>query len=266
MLENKLKLCLVPLEIFWGNKDKNLETLKQTFTKIHPETDLVILPETFSTGFPSSEMQKDIEKLAETNEDRTISLLKELSKKNNLAIAGSFIAKDGNSLLNRSFFLEPSGDEYFSAKHHLFSPGGEDKIFIPGNDRLSVRYRGWNISMVVCYDLRFPVWCRNRQNEYDLLIAVANWPVSRIDTWDTLLKARALENSAYVCGVNCRGIDELGGEYNGSSHVFNYKGKDLAVEVCEDGLLYAGLSLQRLEHYRDKFPSWKDADDFILKT
>ena len=264
MLENKLKLCLVPMEILWGDKDKNLKTLEDLFEKIHPETDLVVLPETFSTGFPSSDMQKKIKDFAETNDGPTLSLLRKLSKEHHLAIAGSLIASEGDSLVNRSFFIESSGDEYFSAKKHLFSPGGEDKIFQPGSKRLSVRYRGWNISMVVCYDLRFPVWCRNRNNEYDLLIAISNWPVSRIDTWDTLLKARALENSAYVCGVNCRGIDDLGGDYNGSSHVFNYKGKDLAVNVSDDGLLYAGLSLQRLQHFRDKFPAWKDADDFQL--
>lgn len=252
------------MEIMWGDKEKNLETLRAIFDKVHPETDLVVLPETFSTGFPSSDMQKNIAAFAEENEGQTISLLKQLSAAHNVAIAGSFIAKDGEKLLNRSFFLEPGGDEYFSAKRHLFSPGGEDKIFTPGEKRLNVRFRGWNISMIVCYDLRFPVWCRNRKNEYDLLIAIANWPVSRIDTWDTLLKARAMENSAYVCGVNCRGIDDLGGDYNGSSHVFNYKGKDLATDISEDGLLYAGLSMQRLENYRAKFPSWKDADDFTL--
>ena len=264
MLENKLKVCLVPMEILWGDKKKNLQTLEDIFKHIHPETDLVVLPETFSTGFPSSEMQHEIEKFAESKDGPTLTLLRQLSIDHNLAIAGSMIAKEKESLLNRSFFLEPSGDEYFSAKKHLFTPGDEDKIFTPGTKRLSVRYRGWNISMVVCYDLRFPVWCRNKKNEYDLLIAIANWPVSRIDTWDTLLKARALENSAYVCGVNCRGIDDLGGDYNGSSHVFNYKGKDIAVEISDDGLLYAGLSMQRLQNFRDKFPSWKDADNFHL--
>lgn len=264
MPENKLKLCLAPMEIIWGDKDKNLQNLEELFNHIHPETDLVVLPETFSTGFPSSEMQNKIREYAETNQERTITLIKELSKKQNLAVAGSFIAKSDDKLFNRSFFIEPSGDEYYSAKRHLFTPGGEDKIFEREGKRLNVRFRGWNISMVVCYDLRFPVWCRNRNNEYDLLIAISNWPVSRIDTWDTLLKARAMENSAYVCGVNCRGIDDLGGDYNGSSHVFNYKGKDLAVEVNNDGLLYAGLSMQRLIHYREKFPSWKDADDFNI--
>lgn len=262
MTENKLNLCLVPMEILWADKTKNLETVENIFSKIHPETDLVVLPETFSTGFPSTEMQKDLMGLSETNDGPTISLLKKLSKEHSVAIAGTFIGRTGDKLYNRAFFIEPGGDDYYSAKKHLFGPGGEDKLFEPGDKRLSVRFRGWNISMIVCYDLRFPVWCRNRNNEYDLLIAVANWPVSRIVTWDTLLKARAIENSAYVCGVNCSGIDNLGGEYNGSSHVFNYKGTDLAVDVSHDGLLYAGLSLQRLNNYRDKFPSWKDADSF----
>lgn len=266
MLENKLKICLVPMEILWGNKEKNLQTLENIFERIHPETDLVVLPETFSTGFPSSEMQAEIEKWAEPKDGETLNLIRKLSSAHNLAIAGSIIGKEADGLYNRSFFIEPSGDEYYAAKRHLFSPGGENKIFQAGNKRLSVRYRGWNITMIVCYDLRFPIWCRNRNNEYDLMIAIANWPVSRIDTWDTLLKARALENSAYVCGVNCRGIDDLGGDYNGSSHVFNYKGKDIAVDVSDDGLLYAGLSMQRLINFRDKFPSWKDADEFQIKV
>lgn len=265
MPENKLKLCLAPMEIKWGDKEKNFKTLEDTFAKINQETDLVVLPETFSTGFPSSEMQNNIIDLAETFEGPTVTLIKKLSKQYNLAVAGSFIAKENKDLFNSSFFIKPSGEAHFSAKRHLFSPGGEDKIFKRGEKRLEVNYLGWKIAMVVCYDLRFPVWCRNKNNEYDLLIVVANWPVSRIDTYDTLLKARALENSSYVCGVNCRGIDDLGGDYNGSSHLYNYKGKDLAVNVSDDGLLYAGLSMQRLIHFREKFPTWKDADGFQLK-
>lgn len=262
-MENKLEICLLPLEIFWGDKKRNLDSIKEAFSKINPATDLVVLPETFSTGFPSSEMQSEIYSFAEDDEGETVSLLKDLSRQYNMAIGGSFIGKTKDKLFNRSFFITPELEKY-SAKKHLFSPGGEDRIFKSGEKRLDITYKGWNISMIVCYDLRFPVWCRNRNNEYDLLIVVANWPVSRIDTWDTLLKARALENAAYVCGVNCRGIDDLGGDYNGSSHVFNYKGKDLAVDVNADGLLYAGLSMQRLRNFRDKFPTWKDADAFTL--
>ena len=252
------------MEIFWGDKERNLKTLKDSLEKVHPDTDLVIVPETFSTGFPSSEMQKNIHIFAEEDKGPTISLLSEESKKYGFAIAGSIIAKEGENFFNRSFFITPEGSQTFSAKKHLFSPGGENLIFQPGKERLFVNYKGWNIALIVCYDLRFPVWCRNRSNEYDLLIAIANWPVSRIDTWDTLLKARALENAAYVCGVNCKGIDDLGGDYNGNSHVFNYKGKDLAVDINNDGLLYAGLSMERLIRFREKFPTWKDADRFTF--
>lgn len=252
----------MPMELFWGDKERNLKTLEKSFKLINPETDIVVLPETFSTGFPSLEMQKEIFKLAETNDGPTVTLLKKLSRVNNVAIAGSFIGRSDDKLFNRSFFIRPDEETVFSEKKHLFTPGGEHKIFHSGHERLNVTYKGWKISMVVCYDLRFPVWCRNRQNEYDLFIAIANWPVSRIDTWDTLLKARALENSAYVCGVNCRGIDNLGGDYNGSSHVYNYKGKDLAVKINDDNMLYAALSMQKLIHFREKFPSWKDADNF----
>lgn len=264
MLEKKLTLCLVPLEITWSDKKNNLKSLKNLFSNIHTDTDIVVLPETFSTGFPSSEMQNDIKIFAEENNGETMNLLKKLSEKHNVAIAGSFIGMTKEKLFNRSFFIQPDGKVTFSAKKHLFAPGGEDKIFQRGAERLKTVYKGWNIALVVCYDLRFPVWCRNRKNEYDLLIAIANWPVSRINTWDTLLKARALENSAYVCGVNCRGTDELGGEYNGSSHVFNYKGQELAEDMDSSGLLYAELSMQRLVNFRDKFPTWKDADDFIF--
>lgn len=261
---NQLNICLLPLQIQWGDKEKNLENLSNHFERIREDVNLVILPETFSTGFPSLEMQEKINDLAEENGGKTISFLKEVSNKRNFAIAGSFIAREKEELYNRSFFIQPGGEIIFSAKKHLFTPGKEDIIFNPGVKRLKVNYKDWKIDMIVCYDLRFPVWCRNRENEYDILIAVANWPVSRIDTWNTLLKARAMENSAYVCGVNCFGSDDLGGEYDGSCHVFNYKGVDLAIRDTENNLLYATVSMAKLLNYREKFPSWKDADDFCI--
>lgn len=264
MQNEKLNLCLVPMEIFWGDKEKNLNTLKEIFPMIHPATDLVILPETFSTGFPTKQNKEQIRAYAEKNTGPTIDYLKGLSERYSVAIAGSFIADSGGLLFNRAFFIEPSGDEYFADKRHLFSPGGENDIFSNGSERLNARFRGWNISMIICYDLRFPVWCRNRENEYDLLIAVANWPVNRINVWDSLLMARAMENSSYVCGVNCKGIDSSGYEYNGSSMVFDPKGKNLTVSISEDGLLYATLSKSKLENYRHKFPAWMDADKFEI--
>lgn len=143
---------------------------------------------------------------------------------------------------------------------------GENKIFSPGDRRLHVRFRGWNIAMVVCYDIRFPVWCRNVNNEYDLLIAVANWPDVRIDAWNKLCYARAIENEAYLCAVNCLGTDKHGFNYDGASHAVDFKGKDIAVDLERNGLLlkYANLSKEKLTRFREKFPAWNDADSFKI--
>lgn len=264
MQATDLNVCLLPLEITWEDKEANLNNLQKHLELVHPETDLVIIPETFSTGFPSGEEKDYVRNFAERNTGDTIDFIKRLAKKYNFAIAGSFIADSGGSLFNRGFFIEPSGEEVFADKRHLFSPGGEHKVFSQGAGRMSVRYRGWNISMAVCYDLRFPVWCRNRNNEYDLLIVVANWPVPRVKVWESLLIARALENLSYVCGVNCKGIDRHGHEYNGLSMAVGPTGENLAVSLKEDGILYAALSKKKLEEFRNKFPAWQDADDFSI--
>lgn len=264
MTGKNLNVCLIPLEIKWEDKAANLSNLDTLLKSVHPETDLVILPETFSTGFPSGEEKEYVRGLAERNTGDTIDYLKSLSKHYNIAIAGSFIADSAGSLYNRAFFLEPSGDEYFCDKRHLFTMAGEDKVFSKGHGRLSVRFRGWNIAMVVCYDVRFPAWCRNVNNEYDLLIAVANWPTVRIDAWNKLIPARAIENLAYVCAVDCKGTDKRGFEYDGSSMAVDFKGKDITVKTGDSGLLYATLSHDKLDAFRSKFPAWADADYFAL--
>ena len=257
-----LNVCLAPMEIRWGDKNANLDNLTKILEKVHPETDLVVLPECFSTGFPSGMDKEEVRPLAERNTEGTIELLKQLAHTHNVAIAGSFIANSGGSLYNRGFFIEPSGEEYFSDKRHLFTMAGEHKVFSRGYDRMKVRYRGWEIAMVICYDIRFPVWCRNVNNDYDLLLAVANWPNARVASWDTLLHARAIETEAYVCGVNCKGTDIKGYEYNGSSAIIDFKGKDMAIQ--SDDLLYARLSKEKLDNFREKFPAYADADTFII--
>lgn len=266
MISNELKVCLFPQEIFWGDKSRNLENLSLALESIHPETDLVIVPETFSTGFPSGKDKESVRPLAERNTGATVDELKRLASKHNVAIAGSFIADTGGSLYNRAFFIEPSGDEIFEDKRHLFTMAGEHKVFSRGHARLSTRFRGWNIAMVVCYDIRFPVWCRNVNNEYDLLIAVANWPVARVDAWNKLLFARAIENEAYVCGVDCLGTDDAGFVYDGSSAIIDFKGKDIGKVWEENGrkLIYGVLSHDKLSAFREKFPAWADADPFNL--
>lgn len=261
-MSKTLNVCLWPMELTWGDKQKNLERLEKMMESVHPATDLLILPETFSTGCPYGD-KEEVRPLAERNSGETIERLKALASRHGFAIAGSFLADTGGLLANRAFFIEPSGEEYFADKKHLFTMAGEDKILSAGNKRLKVRYRGWEIAMVVCYDIRFPVWCRNVNNEYDLLIAVANWPVARIEAWKKLLMARAIENEAYVCGVDCRGIDSKGIEYDGTSMAIDYKGNDVSVADPDgNGLVYATLSQDRLQSFREKFPAYRDSDAF----
>ena len=172
-MESFLNICMFPQEISWGNKSVNLENLARAMNTIHPQTDIIVLPEMFSTGFLVAD-KETVRQLAEKNSDETVDLLMKLSKRYNKAIAGSFIADTGGSLFNRAFFIEPDGEVTFADKRHLFTMAGEERVFSAGYERMKVRFRGWNIAMVVCYDIRFPVWCRNVNNEYDVLIAVAN--------------------------------------------------------------------------------------------
>ncbi len=264
-MTKNLNVCLYPMEIAWGDKLANLKKLESALEDIHHETELLVLPETFSTGFPSGKNKEEIRPLAEKNTEDTIDFIKYLAHKYNTAIAGSFIANSGGSLYNRAFFIEPSGEETFADKRHLFTMAGEDKNFSAGNSRLKIRYRGWNISMIVCYDIRFPVWIRNVDNEYDLLIAVANWPKVRVDAWNKLLFARAIENESYVLGVNCSGTDDAGFEYDGSSMAIDFKGKEISTRTsAESPYLYATLSMEKLERFREKFPAFKDSDTFKI--
>lgn len=258
----RLNIALLPFDITWQDVTSNLKKAEVLLKVLHPATDLLILPETFSTGFPSGASKEEINNIIEGRQDETIAWVKSMAKKYNLAIAGSFVAKENDELFNRAFFIEPTGDEYYADKHHLFTMAGEDKVFCKGRERLHVRFRGWNIAMIVCYDIRFPVWCRNKNNEYDLLIAVANWPTARVQAWNKLLTARAIENMAYVAGVNCHGEDNHGVSYDGSSEIFDYKGNPIGNTSAP--FIYASLSYDKLDKFREKFPAWKDADRFEI--
>lgn len=261
-MSKTLNVSMLPLAIKWGDKEENFANLERMLERMHPSTDLLILPETFSTGCPYGD-KEGVRAISERNSGATMERIKGLAEKYSIAIAGSFLADTGGLLANRAFFIEPSGEEYFADKKHLFSMAGENEILSAGDRRLKVRFRGWEIAMVVCYDIRFPAWCRNVANEYDLLIAVANWPVARIDAWKKLLPARAIENEAYVCGVDCRGVDIKGIEYDGTSMAIDYKGNDISVLDPEgNGFVYAALSHEKLERFREKFPAYRDADHF----
>lgn len=265
MSSSNLNVALLPLEIKWGDKEANINAVEEALNKLHPATDLLVLPETFSTGFPAGMDKESVRALAERNTGPTVDWLKTLAEKYSIGIAGTFVADSGGSLYNRAFFIEPGGEETFADKRHLFTMAGEDKVFSAGYDRLGIRFRGWNLAMVVCYDIRFPVWCRNVLNQYDALIVVANWPRVRVDAWNKLLPSRAIENEAYVIAVDCKGHDDSGVEYDGSSAVIDFKGRTVASQPDADSpFIYASLNHMDLDRFRSKFPAWKDADVFNL--
>ena len=255
-----LKISIVQTDIAWENKQENLRMLREKLHALRGTTEIVVLPEMFSTGFTMKSRE-----LAEPVSGITVRILKELAADFQLALCGSFICSERSNYYNRAFFITPEGEEFYYDKRHLFRMGNEAEYFSSGNNKLIISYRGWNICLLVCYDLRFPVWSRNVNNEYDLLIYVASWPQARRLAWDTFLCARALENMCYVCGVNRIGVDGNKLIYNGGSVVFSAKGEVLAsVPDGEEGIETVSLSLISLQQLRDKFPVWKDADAFRL--
>lgn len=255
-----MKISIVQTDIIWENKQENLRLLREKLLPLRGTTEIVVLPEMFSTGFTMKSRE-----LAEPVSGITVRILKELAADFQLALCGSFICSERSNYYNRAFFITPEGEEFYYDKRHLFRMGNEAEYFSAGNNKLIISYRGWNICLLVCYDLRFPVWSRNVNNEYDLLIYMASWPQARRLAWDTLLCARALENMCYVCGVNRIGVDGNKLIYNGGSVVFSPKGEPLAsVPDGEEGIETVSLSLISLQQLRDKFPVWKDADAFRL--
>ena len=259
MTEN-LRISMIQSHIIWEDRDENLGYYGELIRRVSGKTDVAILPETFTTGYSTN-----VETQADTMDGPTVAAIKGWAKKYKLAVAGSFIAKEDDKYFNRAFFITPEGEEHYYDKRHLFRMGEENLHFTTGDNRLIVNYKGWNICLLVCYDLRYPVWSRNVNNEYDLLIYVANWPEVRKRVWKTLLQARAIENMAYVCGVNRVGIDGKDFKYRGDSMVYDAKGKKLAdAGKREETTRTCTLNKKGLNEYRDKFPAWKDADGFSI--
>ncbi len=256
-----LRVSLVQSTIFWEDKSQNIQHYGSLLNSLEGETDLAVLPEMFSTGFSVDNNRH----LAETNDGTTVEMIKKWAKDYGFAICGSFLAREDDKLCNRGFFITPEENVFFYDKRHLFRMGDENKNFTAGEEHLIVSYKGWNICMIICYDLRFPVWSRNVAKAYDLLVCPANWPKARKNTWDILLKARALENYSYVCGVNRVGEDGRHNHHQGDSQLIDFKG-DIIVSCEPDkeeivtGVLYKEL----LDRFREKFPVWQDADEFEI--
>lgn len=255
-----MNISLIQTDIVWADKKANLLKIEEKISALSGKTDLVVFPEMFNTGFCVDRID-----LAETMDGETIQTLLAWAKKYDFAITGSFIAQENGGVYNRAFFVFPSGKTHTADKRHLFSVGGEDKIFRPGNEKLIARYKGFNICTLVCYDVRFPVWSRNVDNEYDLLIYVANFPHIRMDAWDALLKARAIENQSYVCGVNRVGVDGMNVAYSGHSILLDFKGKEIIqFEENQEYIKSVEIDKKSLDDFREKYAFWKDADKFTL--
>lgn len=258
-----LKIALLPIDMVNGNAEQNLSRIATGIMNLDPDTDLVVLPEMVTSGFSLD--REFVEKNSEQSDGPSISRLKAMAREHKTGICGTFSCHDGGKYFNRGFIIDPDSDEIsFYDKRHLFSIGGEDKVYTKGKDcRQIVGFRGWNLRMCICYDLRFPVWCRNRRCEYDLLIVPANWPESRVYAWKQLLIARAIENQAFVCGCDRLGTDYYGSYSKELSYIFDNRGKEIS-DRRDDGIIYAVLSKDRLLTDREKFGTWRDADEFSI--
>ena len=253
-----MKVTLLQTDIVWGEPESNLRRASGLIAA-HPGSDLYVLPEMFTTGFATSH-----DSMIDEDPEQTVAWMRSIARENGCAIAGSVAQRDGSRCVNRFHFVTPDGEDIVYDKRHLFTYGGEKERFSGGSERVVAGFRGWRFLLLVCYDLRFPVWIRNR-DDYDAILLVANWPVVRQDAWETMLKARAIENQCFVAGVNRVGTDPVC-DYLGGSTLYNPYGEQLA--RCADGEECAAtgeLDMGMLEDYRGKFPVLDDADDFILR-
>lgn len=263
MPSRDLKIAMLPLDIVAFDPKANIEQLLNRLDTVDSDTDLIIVPETFTSGFTPD--RPTLLSIAETNDGPTMSCLREWASKHRKAIWGTFIATDSNEkLYNRGFMIDDDGSIQFYDKHHLFSYGGEDKIMTAGTDQAPIiNYRGWNLRMAICYDLRFPIWNRARANDYDVLIVPANWAASRSYPWNQLLIARAIENQTFVMGCNRAGHDHYG-HYNLTDTVaLDNWGKEIS-DRRDDGTVYATLNAEKFNTDRLRFTPWRDADNFTF--
>lgn len=259
-----MKICALPLDIVYENPAENLLGAAHSLSRVESDTDVVVLPELFTTAFVPDSRQ--VKNLAETNDGPTMQAVRRWAAFFGFAIAGSFLATDGTGhYYNRAFFVEPGGDTTFYDKRHLFPLSTEDKVLTPGSAMPPlIRYRGWNIGLIVCFDLRFPVWCRSRSGrECDALLVPSNWPHSRIEQFKLLLRARAVENQMYTVGCNRSGHDPFGEYELADTDIFDNLGNSIR-ETRRNGLVYALLEKNELDEGRRRFPFLSVADKWDI--
>ncbi|MFC4686098.1 nitrilase-related carbon-nitrogen hydrolase [Epilithonimonas pallida] len=241
------------LDIAWKNKEENFKKIENKLASV--EADLFLLPEMFSTGFCM-----EAEEVADRNEESLI-WMKSFAKNKNSAVAGSVSVEDNGKFYNRFYFVFPDSSFEYYDKRHLFSYSGEDKIYTAGTERKIIDYKGFKILLQVCFDLRFPVFSRN-QNDYDAALYVANWPKSRIDAWKSLIKARSIENQAFLFGLNRIGTDGYNLEYEESSMAYFPDGREISERKSD--LITTEWNLDELKEFRSRFPFLKERDEFEI--
>lgn len=273
-----LTISTIQANLVWEDKAANLSNLESKIAGISEKTELVVLPEMFSTGF-----SMNAETLAETMQGPTVTWMRQVAASRKIILTGSLIIKEEGQFFNRLIWMLPNGEYGYYDKRHLFCLSGEDEYYTPGNKRLIASVKGWKINLQICYDLRFPVWSRNRvmqsdkapsapgttedgaaTPEYDLLIYVANWPSKRSNAWKVLLNARAIENQCFVVGVNRVGEDGNNLVYNGNTMVVDPLGEVLYQVDNGEEVSTITLSKEILSDVRSRLPFWKDADSFTL--
>ncbi len=258
MAEN-LHITALQTSLYWENAEKNRQHFDKIISTIK-NTDVIILPEMFTTGFTMNTAN-----VYEEMKGISVEWLKQKAKEKNACVTGSLIIKENNSYYNRMIWAEPNGKITHYDKRHLFRMAEEHQSFSGGKERVIVNYKGWRILLQVCYDLRFPVFSRNK-NDYDIAIYVANWPMARNSAWKTLLQARAIENLSYVVGVNRIGEDGKSIPYSGDSAIIDFKGNYLQqAKAQEEAVISTQLSHQELVEFREKFPAHLDADKFKIE-
>lgn len=254
-----LKIALIQTNLIWENPTANRDHFAEKINTIKPETDLIVLPEMFTTGFTMN-----THPLAETMSGKTIDWMKKIAHQKNAALTGSIIIEENNQFYNRMLWVYPNQEVVYYDKKHLFTLANEHHYFSKGNSKTLINFKGFTINLMICYDLRFPVWSRNTEN-YDALLYVASWPEKRIEAWDTLLKARAIENMAYVVGVNRIGTDNQNINYTGHSIVYDSLGNAITkINNQNDEVIYATLEKNHIEKTRSKFKFIQDRDPFTL--
>lgn len=256
-----MKIALFQMDLLWENPEANLISIEKKLTSLEKGTDIVILPEMFTTGFSMNTAE-----LSENMQGNTLVWMQKMAEMYDILLCGSLIIAENGQYFNRFVAVSSAGILAKYDKKHLFSIAEENYFYSAGQKKILFEYKNWKICPLICYDLRFPIWSRNHFDadgnaEYDLLLYVANWPERRVLHWEKLLQARAIENQSYTIGVNRVGADGKGISYTGSSIAVDFLGNVMCEnKVGEEHILYAHLAKNELDTYREKFPAWKDAD------